>query len=206
VSTREKAPTILTEVGARRMVARVRDALALADDLLVELYDGRAWEALGHASWAAMCEAELPELRMLRLSKVAQTEKFTECAKRGLSTRATADAYGVSQGTVRNRLKGVELPETVVSLDGRRRPSRAAQRPETVARPEVFTYIQAAQAIAKCGRGTTLEVMDALRWRQGPASVALSKAARKGLVVPTGERWHVEGASPGFAVYVAAAR
>lgn len=69
------------------------------------------------------------------------------------------------------------------------------------------THVQAARAIAKCGAagGTTREVMKHLRWDQGPASVALSRAAKRGLVAPTGERAHVTGASPGFTVYVATA-
>lgn len=188
MTTREKAPTILTAAGARKLTARIRDALALADDLLVRAYEGRAWEALGHASWPAYCAQELPQLRMLRLSKVAQTEHFTELAKQGLSTHATAAAYGVSQGTVRNRLKGVDLPDTVMSRDGRRRPSRAPERPTPPVAARVSNVDRAVAEVARSGAAglTYIELCARLKWRGGQATGALSEAYRRGLVVSSG--------------------
>lgn len=176
----------LTRESARQLTARIRDALALADDLLVRAYEGRAWEALGHTSWEAYCTAELPQLRMLRLSKVAQTEHFTALARQGLSTHATAAAYGVSQGTVRNRLKGVEgLPDTVMSRDGRVRPSKVERAPVPLVPVERLAKWQTVvRHVAAAGAAglTCLEFERQTGWRHGASSAAFHSAQRKGYV------------------------
>jgi hypothetical protein len=94
----------LTATEARRLTARIRDALALADDLLARAYAGRAWEALGHASWAAYCAAELPELRHIKLRAPERRARIQalRAAAPGISVRDLAAGTGASVGTVQN--------------------------------------------------------------------------------------------------------
>lgn len=201
----EAIAPVATREEAKHRVALIRNALQFAVDVLHEAFACSDWRALEHPSWEAYCEAELPELRMLRLSKDAQTEQFAALQQKGLSTHAIAQAYGVSQGTVRNRLAGIEKPRTTMSRDGRRRPT-TVERPPLETPAPLPVYWQAVHAIAKCGPGggTTIEVMKRLRWEQGPASAALSRAVKKGLLTATGERRHASGASIGHMVYVVA--
>lgn len=186
--------TTLTAADARQLTARIRDALSLADDLLAQAFDGRAWAALGHASWDDYCARELPGLRMIRLSKVAQSERFAALAQQGMSTHAIASAYGVSQGTVRNRLKGVERPATVRSLDGITRPSRM-QRPDPLGPlsptlvEELTQWQTVVRHVVRAGaRGLTcFEFERRLRWGHGKASAAFHAAERKGYVTRDGQ-------------------
>ncbi len=51
---------LLTEAEARDLTARACAAGENLAQMLLELHEGEAWRALGHASWGAYVEAELP--------------------------------------------------------------------------------------------------------------------------------------------------
>jgi transposase len=191
--------TLSTREVAQRRLADIRNALALADDLLHQAFVQCDWKALGHSNWEAYCAAELPELRMLRLSNLAQTEKFATLHREGLSTHAIAAAYGVSQGTVRNRLKGTEKPATVMSRDGRVRPAtveRSDPSPAPVQKPSGAAQVRAALVKAGAGGVTTPELVSRLRLHWGVVSGELSRLAKTGrALLPTVTR-------DGYAVYI----
>lgn len=174
---REKAPTILTEVGARRLTARIRDALALADDLLVQAYEGRAWEALGHASWRAYCEAELPELRKLKLRKGPRVERAQKLREAGASIPEIVAATGSSLGAIHRDLTPAPFQ------------MESPQPPVTAPPVYASTAHRAAALVAAQGdRGLTVhELGHETGWHHGQSSGALSRAHRKlGLIAPTG--------------------
>jgi hypothetical protein len=93
------ADALLDARTARRLVGEARNALALADDLLARLYAGRAWEVLGHKDWPALCAAELPELRHLKMRTPARRERVAALLEHGATIRDIAAATGASVGT-----------------------------------------------------------------------------------------------------------
>jgi hypothetical protein len=172
VTVREKAPTILTAEGARRITARIRDALSVADDLLVQAYEGLAWEALGHASWAAYCAAELPELRMVKLRAPERKARARALRDAGASLPDIVAATGSSLGTAHRDVT----------------PAKAPQPFQMESPRHVSGYRAAADLVTAAGADglTCIELCDRAGWRQGQASGALSKAHRRGLITPTG--------------------
>jgi hypothetical protein len=131
-------PMPLPEVEER--LARVNTAAeamfeALAEatrDDLVALYQGRAWESLGLASWEELCDQRVG--KRLRLQLVERRETVAALTAAGLSTRAIGAAIGVHHTTVVNDRKATgenspvdapvpdpPAPVVVVGLDGRKR-------------------------------------------------------------------------------------
>jgi hypothetical protein len=198
----EKAPLILTEIGARKLTDRIRQQLASADEDLARAYECSAHQLLGHATWAAYCAAEFPELAHVKLAVPARQERVKALRQVGASERAIAAATGVSPAQVHADL--VELRERgelddadakVTSLDGRRRPAQQpATGPETRAAAQLerhgLTILmhEAWQRVAGCeGAGMTcLELEKKARWRHGRASSLLHRLERAGLVERTG--------------------
>lgn len=115
----------LTADEARVLVHRLNASLANVVDLVGRLYAGRAWEALGHESWEALCRAEV---RVPRLDRGERAEVVLELRAAGLSTRAIGSAVGIGDATVRRDLATASddavAPETVVGLDGAERSTR----------------------------------------------------------------------------------
>lgn len=148
---------------ARRLVSAARNALALADDLLARLYAGRAWEALGHADWSALCAAELPELRHLKMRAPARRERAAALHALGASVRDIVAATGAAVGTIHGDL---------------------ATRTAAPAPAPVSAHVRVAQLVAAAGAaGLTIpQVQRRLGWTYGAASGALSRAERRGLV------------------------
>jgi hypothetical protein len=175
MTTREKAPTILTAAGARKLTARIRDAVALADDLLVRAYEGRAWEALGHDSWSAYCAAELPELRMVKLRAEARRERAAALREAGASIPEIVVATGSSLGTIHRDLTPAPVPFQMES-----------RQPVQVAPPVHLSNVDRAVALvaAQGTRGLTVrELCLEAGWHHGQASGALTKAHQRGLIV-----------------------
>lgn len=156
----------LDQATARRLVSEARNALAVADDLLARLYAGRAWEVLGHADWPALCAAELPELRHLKMRAAPRRERVAVLLERGATVRDVAAATGASVGTAHNDVR--------VLTD-------VAAAPVIDTRP---AHVQVAGLVAAAGaRGLTIpQAQRRTGWTYGATSGALSRAERRGLV------------------------
>ena len=86
----------------------------------VRLWSRRAWEVLGHKSWAECVEERGAQLRLPRADR---REMVALLADEGMSSRAIAPVVGASHVTVQSdmRSSGKNLPDaprTVKSLDG----------------------------------------------------------------------------------------
>lgn len=174
------APAPLDVARARRLTRQLREALTVAVDLVVAVFEGRAWEALGYVSWDEYCERELPELAQLRLTIEQRRETVAALRGSGLSVRAIAKPLGLSVGTVHADLKaaGVELA-TVTSLDGRARPATGAQGGT---RPRLTNVARAVLVVQEAGdAGVTVhELAKRLRLNQCATSALLSRLAGDG--------------------------
>lgn len=196
-TTRQKAPCILTEIGARRLTARIRDALAVADDLLAQAYQGRAWEALGYDSWPAYCAGELPELRFLKLRAEARRERVRALRHEGATIPDVVAATGSSLGTIHRDLVSLEGGHT-------REPSFQMETAEAPQEPEAAPPVPMAKTdqivalvAAQGDRGLTcLEVEHETGWRHGVASGPMSTVARQKRIKATGRF------RQGYGVYV----
>lgn len=156
---------LLDQLTARRLVSEARKALDTADALLARLYAGRAWEALGLASWEALCTERLPELRHIKLRADVRLDRVRALDALGASTREIAAATGSSVGQAhKDRLKLRVVQDTPVDT-----------------RPR---HVQVAALVAARGvKGLTIE--EAQRrtgWTYGATSGALSRAEKLGLV------------------------
>jgi hypothetical protein len=206
----EKAPLILTEIGARKLTDRIRQQLTTVDADLARAYECSAHQLLGHATWAAYCAAEFLDLTHVKLSVPARQERVKALRLVGASERAIAAAAGVSPALVHADL--VELRErgelddadaTVTSLDGRKRPARTGPESRAAAQVErhglTILMHEAWQRVAGCGDAgmTCLELEKRARWRHGRASSLLHRLERAGLVERTG------AFREGYGVYVA---
>jgi hypothetical protein len=201
VSAAEQVTTEqLTAAEAEQLLDTVcRQAEAL-DASLGRLYHGGAAEALGFGSgakgWAALCRAKLAHLEWLHIKPgPKRTERIVDLARQQLPTRAIGSAVGLSAATVtgelaKARAAGVQLPDNVVSLDGRRRPARQAERPVEAPRvmpepPPLSELMRTAlEAVWLAGEaGLTLhELVDGQRWREGRCTSLLNRLERAGLV------------------------
>jgi hypothetical protein len=161
------AAPALDQLEARRLIGAARNALALADDLLARLYAGRAWEALGHADWPALCAAELPELRHLKMRTAPRRERVAALHALGASVREIAAATGASVGSTHNDVQAI---------------TAAAPAPVVDDRP---AHVRVAELVAAAGAaGLTIpQAQRRLGWTYGATSGALSRAERRGLVV-----------------------
>jgi len=164
---------------ARRLTARLREALADAVALLSEAYDGQAWKALGYPSWTAYCSTELPELEQL-LTTAQKRDVVVALRGRGLSLRAAAAPAGVSAATAKTWADeaGVQLA-TVTSLDGRQRPASTDVVPN---RPKLTNIARAVLVVREAGdAGVTVHALaKRLRLNQCATSALLSRLAADG--------------------------
>ena len=183
----------LDELTARRLTDKIRGTLAVAYELLGDAWAGRAWIALGYASWEEYCAAEFADARQVRLPVAQRRELVATYRGRGMSERAISTGLGVSAGTVHSDVVALDLaPAAVVSLDGRRRPSstREASRDATlpaVVAPTLTVADRTVQLVAGTGdRGLTVkELCRKTKVHHGQASGALSRLHRQGRIVRT---------------------
>lgn len=182
MSAQAAAVAPLDVARARRLTKRLREALTIAVDLLTEVFDGRAWEALGYPTWEQYCAAELPELAQLQLAVDDRRRLFAELRERGMSLRAIGAPFALSAMTVQRDLKaaGVQLA-TVTALDGRQR-SAAACIPDRAPRPRLTNVARAVLYVREAGEDgrTVHEVCRKLRLHHGATSALLSRLAADG--------------------------
>lgn len=187
MSAQTAAVAPLDVARARKLTRKLREALTVAVDLLTEVFDGRAWEPLGYATWDAYCAAELPELAQLQLVGEERQKLLAELRGRGMSLRAIAAPFGLSPQTVQRDLKaaGVQLA-TVTSLDGRQRPASAPVGDvEATARPRLTNVARAVLYVQEAGEAgrTVHDVTKRLRLNQCAVSALLSRLAADGRLV-----------------------
>ncbi|GAA2238824.1 hypothetical protein GCM10010401_08900 [Rarobacter faecitabidus] len=89
----------LTAHDARTITDRLRTALDVTWQLIVDAYQGRAWKALGYGSWDDYCTSEFGN-RRLPLPREERSEVVNSLRDAGLSQRAIMSATGLSKGTV----------------------------------------------------------------------------------------------------------
>jgi transposase len=177
-AVRAAAPLDLVTV--RRKIRDAREAMAAAVELLGELYDGRAWVALGLGSWQELVDAELPELAQL-MTVGEKRALVVDLRQRGMSLRAAAAPAGVSAATAKTWTDdaGVQLA-TVTSLDGRTRPGSS-----TSTRPKLTNVARAVLIVREAGDAgiTVHELTKRLRLHHGATSALLSRLARDGRLI-----------------------
>ena len=123
---------------ARALTDEIRQTLRVGHDLIIRAYQGRAWIALGYTAWDDYCAGEFAEARMVRLDREQRREIVAQMQAGGMSQAAIASGLNVSPSTIAldatairdNHPEIEELPDRIVGLDGKSRPSRAKPRPE----------------------------------------------------------------------------
>lgn len=200
---------LATREEAEQRRGMIRTALEFTVDGLVEAYRQRDYEVLGYGTGAAGWDAYLADsygdLRFA-LPAPAREERVVALAGSGLTARAIGAVPGMggkstaARDVARLREAGrLEAPTSSTGLDGRTRKAPARKAAPAPARPltVVDQLVAAAEALeAKGAAGvTTLDLCARLRWRQGPASAAQSRAVKRGLLEWSGA-WR-----DGFAVY-----
>lgn len=132
----------LDEEAARELVDRIESGLVSVWADVQVAYHGRAWLALGYASWDELCRNEFDTTR-LRLPREERQEVVASLRETGMSTRAIAAATGTSYDTVQRDLRtgtgdrnlSPVTESTVVGLDGKQyRQSAHSEAPSS----EVF--------------------------------------------------------------------
>lgn len=172
-----------TALTARQRLRAIRDALATADQLLADAYAAEDWRDLGHPSWDAYCAAELPELRMIRLTRPQRREHAAAAAAAGLSAGAFATAYGIAKDTAWRDMRAADTATaTVLGTDGRRR-SRRGTAPAPA--PAVPLVRQLLQLLTDRGPLTCQQIKTELRIEHQRASAALCRLAKVGRLTYT---------------------
>lgn len=175
-----KAPTVLTAEGARRLTARIRDALSLADDLLAQALAGQAWSALGHDSFEAYCAAELPELRHIKLRAESRRARAKALLDVGATEREIAAATGASTGTAHN---------DVLALTGRavlknEQTEKVEPLPADIVEMCTAWQVVVRHVTRQGAKGLTCQEFELeTGWNHGRSSAAFNAAERKGYVV-----------------------
>lgn len=198
---------------AEARAAAIRGALEFAVDLFIAAYRERDHETLGYgtgqAGWETYLRDRFSDLEF-RLPAELRRERVEAMARAGMTVRPIAATPGMgSRGTVGEDLKAlraagriIDQDGATIGVDGKRQQRR--QQPTTPTTPAtklgtVDAVVAAAETLVasgKCPDGvTTLDLMARLKWRQGPASAAQSRAVRRGRLLWAGA-WR-----DGFAVY-----
>lgn len=180
------------------IAAVLRRGLDTVTPMILRAFRGRAWNALGFTSWAEYCGEHFTGEGMLRLPDSVMFALSDE----GMSTRSIAAATNRSKSDVDRSINKKTRPADVISIDGYRRPAtsetaaraaaRAAhpagkrQRDETQGKGLPAWQIVTA-VITDTGTGTYVTVCDALGWRDGKVTGAISEASRRGEIKPVGK-------------------
>lgn len=182
------APLRLDVARARRLTEQLRGSADLTLDLVVEAYDGRAWEVLGHPSWSAYVAAEVPQLAIIGkgLPLEQRRDAVAMLRGRGLSLRGVSEVLGIAPNTVRAdaAAAGVQLAE-VIGLDGVRHASSSSSstpRRRRRAVPLTDRVVVLLAAAAEPGL-TAREVARELHQPQHIVAPALVRLTQSGRVV-----------------------
>lgn len=186
MNTREKAPT-LTAKGARRLTDRLVTTLTEAHELLIDLWVGRAWEALDYPNWDAYCKAELGDLLMVKLPPAMRREAAEHMKAAGMSIRNIASPFSVSPASIHADLAPPKPKRSVQKLNTPG-PVVPAREPTPAPVPQCSNVQRAVSLVAAAGaRGLTVRELDAaVGWHHGQSSSALTKAHQRGLIYSSG--------------------
>lgn len=170
------AVVVLGQLDRARAKAITRKLAGAADlllDLVVEAYEGRVWEVLGHGSWAEYTAAEVPGLSVIGkgLPVEARREAVAVLRGRGLSLRGVSEVLGIAPNTVRTdaAAAGVVLAE-VRGIDGSRRAPVAG--PDRAPAPKLTNVARAVLVLREVGEEGIDAVTMAKRLRKDVRSAA----------------------------------
>lgn len=123
----------ISESTARTLVDKVKASVDDLRDAITTLYDGRAWLALGYASWDDLCDTEFAV--RIALPRAERQAVVADLSEAGMSTRAIGSALGVDPMTVsRDLSSGVAnaTPATATAVfDADMKPYQPAPQPIT---------------------------------------------------------------------------
>lgn len=131
--------TPLNEADARELTDQIAEGLADVHALIMQAWEGRAWEALGFNTWDAWIDANFRGLQ-LRPPRERREEVVQSMRDAGMSVRAISQATDLGVGTIHRATAGVpngtpEQDSNVVGLDG-----KSYQRPQTPAKDETVDF------------------------------------------------------------------
>ena len=114
---------VLDKGTAERLVQEIRVMDAELWEKMMDLYEGRAWIALGYSSWGELCDTEF-KANNFRIPREDRREIVMSMRERGMSTRAIGKAIGVGYDTVQREINATDRNrsvEEITGLDGRTR-------------------------------------------------------------------------------------
>lgn len=116
-------PVPLGEADARELTEQIAEGLADVHSLIVQAWEGRAWEALGYETWDAWIDANFRGLQ-LRPPREQRKEVVQSMREAGMSVRAISHATDLGVGTIHRATAGVPNgtpgeSSNVVGLDGK---------------------------------------------------------------------------------------
>lgn len=110
---------VLDKSTAERLVQEIRVMDAELWEKMMDLYEGRAWIALGYSSWGELCDKEF-KANNFRIPREDRREVVMSMRERGMSTRAIGSALGASHMTVKRDVEsGVTNVTPVTGTDGK---------------------------------------------------------------------------------------
>jgi len=120
-------PTDLSFDSAAELTARIGRSLEGSEELIAKAYLGRAWKALGFASWDGWVDHHFHGRPLLSVRKQDRVEAVLALDARGLSGRTIARAVEIDERTVRRYLSGAANAApgaVVIGADGKEYPKR----------------------------------------------------------------------------------
>jgi len=201
MSALEKAPTILTRRGAELLTEKIGKALDRASRLLVQAYEGRAWEALGFVSWEAYTAAHFGEVAGIKLERPDRVRLVAALTLDGRNRAQVAEHLGVSLGTVQHDLEVAGVID-LTAKRAAREAKRTADAPAVEPPVAMSKRDRAVQLVAEQGdRGlTALELTEVTGWTGGSATGTMSDIGRQRRVTRT------EVYRRGYAAYIVTER
>lgn len=117
-------PAPLSETEARELTEQITEGLNDVHSLIMQAWEGRAWEALGYESWDAWIDGNFRGLQ-LRPPREQRDEVVRSMREAGMSMRAISQATELSRGTVQRSAavsegsRSDQESSNVVGLDGK---------------------------------------------------------------------------------------
>ncbi|MFD5513734.1 hypothetical protein ACFWIB_39260 [Streptomyces sp. NPDC127051] len=91
----ELSNTGLSETDARALTDRIKDALHVAYELIIDAYQQGVWHVLGYDSWDTYCATEFSKARMVRIPREQRLQIVAGMTDAGMATREIGSALSV---------------------------------------------------------------------------------------------------------------